>query len=410
MNDTHSSSTAGEKGGAPLLRAILGLAGAALLALLAVSIWRGAPTDWVVRLGKPKGVIAIIALCWITAAALGASTRPGGMKRLIQKLVLMGFGLGVSLVAGEWITRAWLKTRPCANGLNEFNQWAAGGELRLTGFTPLAAITQLSADRRLVYELRPNLNMDFGPHTLRTNSRGFRSDREPAPEATNAVRIVGIGDSGMFGWGVHQGQDYMSVLGERLKARGGRAYEVLNFAVPGYNTGQEVEMLRSRGLAWHPKIVIVGWCDNDFSAPFIVLKKKTYSDPRKLYFYSLLFYRTELLSEDVAKLGEIDQSLVDPVVLEYTDVSGVKKALLEVRELGNAHGFHVLVFGSMRKEAVGICRELGLDYFNTRERVDASKYPSDYAVHFMHPAGGGHRVLAEHLQAELQRLGWLDQE
>ena len=65
------------------------------------------------------------------------------------------------------------------------------------------------------------------------------------------MRIVGIGDSGMFGWNVEQGEDYLSVLRSNLTARAnGVSYEVLNLGVPGYNTQIEVESLRSKGLAY----------------------------------------------------------------------------------------------------------------------------------------------------------------
>ena len=167
-------------------------------------------------------------------------------------------------------------------------------------------------------------------------------------------------------------------------------------------------MLRDRGLAFHPRIVIVGWCDNDFGAPFLVMKKKDYSSRRRSYLYSLLFYRKELLAPEICKLDEIDRSLIDPAMLEYTDVAGVRKALVELRDLGHKHGFQVLVFGPMRREAVDICREAGISYFNVKERIDKRKYPSNYSIDFMHPAPGGHRVLAENLKAELKRLGWLD--
>lgn len=252
--------------------------------------------------------------------------------------------------------------------------------------------------------------MDFGHRSLRTNLQGMRAIREYDPGDNGVVRLVGIGDSGMFGWGVNQGEDYLSVLERNLNAAqpGGPRVDVLNFAVPGYNTGQEVEMLRQRALAFKPQVVIVGWCDNDFGPPFFVTTRRDYTGFKKSFLYSLLFYRKELLAPPaVCKPSEIDPKLIDPWLLEYTGVPGVRKALDELRELGKSGGFRVLVFGPMRAEAVTICHELGLDYFNTYERVDASKYPADYAVHFIHPSAGGHRVLAEHLQAELQRLGWL---
>ena len=379
-----------------------------LVALLLHSVFAGVPSAAIIRLGKPKMVVAAAAFFGLVSAFLAARRR-GAVGALMRKLGLLALSVAFSLAVAEFTVRAYLGGRASEGGFGQLQKMAAGGELHAQSFTPLLAISQLSLNKRLLYELRPGLDMVFGNRTLRTNRRGMRDSLEYDPAATGAVRIVGIGDSGMFGWGVDQDQDYLSVLESRLNEAGdGRRYEVLNLAVPGYNTGQEVEMLRDRGLAFRPRIVIVGWCDNDFSAPFLVLKKKDYSSRRKSYLYSLLFYRKELLDPEICKPDEIDRSLIDPALLEYTDVAGVRKALVELRDLGRRHGFHVLVFGSMRKEAVDICRDIGVNYFNIKERIDKRKYPSNYSIHFMHPAPGGHRVLAEHLQAELERLGWLD--
>jgi hypothetical protein len=379
-----------------------------LLALLVHSIIAGAPSAVVVRLGKPKVVVTAAAFLGLAGAFLTARRR-GAEGALLRKLVLLGFSLAVSLAAGEILVRAYLHEHESEGGFGQLQKMAAGGELHAQSFTPLLAISKLSANKRLLYELRPGLDREFGNRTLHINQHGMRDSLEYDPAGTGAVRIVGIGDSGMFGWGVDQDQDYLSVLESNLNAtNGGPRYEVLNLAVPGYNTGQEVEMLRARGLAFKPRIVIVGWCDNDFSAPFLVLKKKDYSSLRKSYLYSLMFYRKELLAAEVCKPDEIDRSMIDPALLEYTDVAGVRKAMLELRDLGRANGFQVLVFGSMRKEAVEICREAGFSYFNIRDRIDNRKYPSNYCISFMHPAPGGHRALASHLQAELKRLGWLD--
>lgn len=387
-----------------------GLAMWGLAALLIHSIWRGAPSDWVVHLGKPKIVVLLAAGCALFSAFY-AAWRRAAVRPLLPRLALLGFSLGLSLVAAEFVTRMYLHQYSKGTGVfGLLRQWSAGGELRAQSFTPLLAICQLSANKRLVYELRPEINMEFGHRSLRTNAHGMRASQDYDPDATGAVRIVGIGDSGMFGWGVNQNQDYLSVLEKRLQAATNRSsrYEVMNLAVPGYNSGQEVERLRSGGLRFHPRIVIVGWCDNDFGAPFLVEKKKDFSSRKKLYLYSLLFYRKELLAPEVYKANEVDRSLIDPALLAYTGVDGVRKAFGELKELARMNSFHVLVFGPMRREAVEICRELGIDYFNTKEKIDKRKYPSNYAVHFMHPGPGGHGVLAENLQAELVRLGWMD--
>jgi hypothetical protein len=48
------------------------------------------------------------------------------------------------------------------------------------------------------------------------------------------------------------------------EAHPGRQYQVLNMGVGGYQTLQEVELLRSRGLKYDPDYVLIGFCINDF--------------------------------------------------------------------------------------------------------------------------------------------------
>ena len=38
---------------------------------------------------------------------------------------------------------------------------------------------------------------------------------------------------------------------------------MLNFGVPGYNTVQEVALLRYKALKWKPRIIILGYILND---------------------------------------------------------------------------------------------------------------------------------------------------
>lgn len=379
-----------------------------LTALLVHSACRPDPSALIVRLGKPK-VVILAAVLLALAGGLVRAQRRGAIKLFVQRVLLLGLSLGLSLLPAEVAMRLFLRHRQGEGGLAQLEKWTAGGDLRAHSFTPLLAVSELSADHRLLYDLKPNLTMEFGHRSLHTNSRNMRESREYDPSDTNTLRIVGIGDSGMFGWGVNQDEDYLSVLESNLNATAlSPRYEVLNFGVPGYNTGQELEMLRTRALAYRPRVVILGWCDNDYDPPFLVTAKREFNDRKTSYLYRFVFYRRELLTAQVLKPSEIDRNLIDPTLLEYVGEPGVRQAMAELRDLSRRQNFRLLVFGNMNAIAVRICKDLGIDFFNTRERVDASRYPSDYAVHFMHPAAGGHRVLAEHLQAELQQRGWLN--
>ncbi len=391
------------------------LIGVYALCTLVLILVRGGEWDTLITVNNPKKRMAAAFL----AFAGGYLTRGGRVQKTarewageLARLALLSASLGLSFLAGELALRSVLRRNQGSSSLEKLAEKQAGKNIELRSFHPLAAIVQLSPNKRLVYELMPGLDMEFGNRTLKTNAGGLRDSFDYAKQKPPGVfRILGVGDSGMFGWNVHQGEDYLAVLEENLRQRAGARYEVLNLAVPGYNTFQELEMLRFRGLAYEPDLVIVGWCDNDFGPPFFLIEQSNFRRRDVSYLYHLAFNRKEfqrLIKPGVMKSSEIDRAFVDPQVAEYTDVSGVKKAFSEMQALAKEQGFHLLVFGPMNKHATAIFRELGLDHANTHELVPKGKYPPEYEVHFMHPRAGGHRALAEELERLLEQKGWLN--
>jgi hypothetical protein len=121
-----------------------------------------------------------------------------------------------------------------------------------------------------MFELKPNIpGLPFKGAPLTTNSLGFRGpEPEPGPGGPDTVTIVGLGDSIMFGYGVPDGKDYLSLLGVMLNHRyPAKKWRCINTAVPAYNTVQEVETLRVKGLAFEPDLVILGLVTNDLGMP-----------------------------------------------------------------------------------------------------------------------------------------------
>jgi hypothetical protein len=47
----------------------------------------------------------------------------------------------------------------------------------------------------------------------------------------------------------------------------GKKYEVINFAVPGYNTAIEVEVFKQECLRYDPDLVIMHFNTNDYDVP-----------------------------------------------------------------------------------------------------------------------------------------------
>lgn len=118
----------------------------------------------------------------------------------------------------------------------------------------------------LAYELAPGLDREINGIGVRTNSLGMRDGEPLAADTPGLIRIAVLGDSFTFGDKVNGDECFPAVLEELLDLElraGGRRCDVLNFGTAGYSTRDEVEVLRSKALAFEPDFVLVGYCLND---------------------------------------------------------------------------------------------------------------------------------------------------
>lgn len=111
----------------------------------------------------------------------------------------------------------------------------------------------------LDYELAPNVETVAQGVRVKTNSYGMRDDE---PLAQPARRIVVLGDSFAFGFGVPQEETFPILLEQEIN-KGQEVYDVLNLAVAGYAIQDEVKVLQYKGLQWDPEWVIIGYVLND---------------------------------------------------------------------------------------------------------------------------------------------------
>jgi len=107
--------------------------------------------------------------------------------------------------------------------------------------------------------------------TRTVNGVALWQDREPRATADDVARaaaggaftVVGLGDSIMYGVGQTKEQTYLETARRRLAERGAPAVEVLNLAVPGYNTLQEDAVHQELGDRLRPDVVILHYWSDD---------------------------------------------------------------------------------------------------------------------------------------------------
>jgi hypothetical protein len=117
----------------------------------------------------------------------------------------------------------------------------------------------MRSDPILRYRHAAHLDTTFEGVRVRTNERGLRG---PAVEekSRERYRVLSLGDSLAFGWGVEEEEIYARRL-ERLE--GAFPIEVINAGTGSYTSVQEANFLLTEGLALRPDLVIVLFVHND---------------------------------------------------------------------------------------------------------------------------------------------------
>jgi len=366
--------------------------------------------------GKPAGVMENPVLWCVGAlmlALLGCLLPPAPRttaSRYRVRIAALSIGLMVSLVGGELAVRWYMRKVQRANTLENLESYKTE-HLKPGQSIALADLIRVRPDDVLQYEMSPSLDVFWGPCHVSTNSAGIMGDTEYTLEkGDNTFRIAGLGDSGMAGLGVHCEDSYLSVLERNLNQLNPETtYEVLNFAVVGYNTRIEEEVLAQRASAYSPDLVVVGWCVNDTRPPnFLIRAPELCAD--QSYLWTLLSDREtfhRMLRTKLSGVWDRDVDALPPVFRESYGRKGVIRCFERIGERARRGGFDLLVFGPMDKWLCKALDELGIDYCNTRERIGEDDFPAEYRIHHTHPSTEGHRVLAKLLEWELRERGYI---
>jgi lysophospholipase L1-like esterase len=153
---------------------------------------------------------------------------PGRAGRILLRLVLVASMTAAALVAAEYLARFQFRRAQSSGRAGDFIARRGGGP------------------------------------TYRSNSLGFR-EREIPHKSPDRYRIVVIGDSFTWGQGVEERDRFSNLLEEFLGPR----YEVFNFARPGNNMPEHLEVLE-QVLNVAPDFVLLQLYINDFETPSMV--------------------------------------------------------------------------------------------------------------------------------------------
>ena len=298
----------------------------------------------------------------------------------------------------------------------------------------LGHLIQPSKQADIIYQLLPDLDVgNYFGGSVQSNSHGMRGPACSTAKPANTFRILGLGDSVMFGNGVNNGENFIRVLEDELNERrpeDGPRYEAINMAMGGYNTTMEVAHFLHHGLAFDPDLVVIDFVGNDFQLPnflggrsdFWVVDRSFFIEwvERRLGTREYRGFRPLVGSPRRLDPFLSDIERVQPKYRHMVGHAAYRVAMHKLRDLAEEHGFAVVVtsHGPAHKFVAETAEECGfplvighgvLASYLQEHGIDRYKGSVlTLSASDPHPSALGHRLLGQHYAARFLELGLLD--
>ncbi len=265
------------------------------------------------------------------------------------------------------------------------------------------------------------------------NSAGWRDVEHELEKPPGTLRVLGLGDSYLYGRGVRYEDVILTRLGRLLDAAlpDSLRVETVNTGMPATNTVDQRDLLRDRGWAYEPDLVILFFVPND-------VEESLFEDrPRIDFFrnYTAIYQRPDALSRVSRLWGWGRQRFhatytarryvrrsIEAFGPDHPGWRSAREALADIQGQARARQVPFLVvifpflheldgdypFQIVHDTVREYCESVGIDVLDLRDSYRAFRGPELW-VHEsdQHPNEMGHgiaaRVTAQHV---LERLGW----
>lgn len=130
---------------------------------------------------------------------------------------------------------------------------------------PLPSRDVMQWDSSALWTTKPSVRFEYPASIIQGRSEGFTVTHSAAgsrgpeigPKAKDEFRIVMLGDSYTYGWGVNDDQHVGAQLQRLVETCQSRPVVVINLGVAGYSPWQEFERLKQWGMPLKPDLVVL---------------------------------------------------------------------------------------------------------------------------------------------------------
>jgi lysophospholipase L1-like esterase len=316
-------------------------------------------------------------------------------KRLAFAAILAPLTLLLLAATGEAILRVFA---PAPDRVRYEDKLAESARTEVTDVskTRVFGMIQPASYPGGVYELKPNHHWSYQGVPIATNRFGCRAPEIADRPAPGVTRLLVLGDSVTFGWGVRAEETYAG----RLQAALGASVEVVNCAEPGYNLPQEAERFAYLLPRLHPDLLLLGYTLNDHLPALFQPQRPSVLERSALFllFRDLWSARRQQVSPDEEqrarlvggfdRLTSLARSARVPVLM-YIYPQPLGEAMVALpRGLGTERGIEYIdLYQALARGFGGRIHALSEVYLT----------PTD-----PHPNALGHALMAESLQPQIE--------
>lgn len=237
-------------------------------------------------------------------------------RRRMFRLIALALGIFAGLLGSELVIRITLALTIRGSLADLSPKIPTNPHKEVT----LAQLMRTDTNPRIAYRFKEGARGTYLGKPVAIDSLGLRDDEVENPKPPATIRILGLGDSTMWGWMVNREETYIELVEDELnwmlagkapafaKASAGWRVEAINTGVPGYMAVQEEATLELLAPKVEPDAVVIQYDLNDAEVPSFMLTEGVVLAPnfifgRHIYLSWLpTLLRGRKATEDILKL------------------------------------------------------------------------------------------------------------
>jgi len=277
---------------------------------------------------------------------------------------------------------------------------------------------------KVIYSTNSKLFVEIDPTGPLVNALGMRGPLRTIKKPKGVFRIVVLGDSVAYGYGVKDEETFSRLLEVSLNAQG-KNVEVINLAVCGYGLEAYTEVYRLKARQFNPDLVLLAYVLNDLAPTNAVVGSianqiKRNAKLRRIgkfsQFAAWLADNYEKAIESYENTKSFNEKYFNPeyrnvldgnlkILHDETSSDSVPLVVFVFPYLHDMKNYPLLAVHAVIKEALlktGISFHDLLEDFRSYDVLSFRIDPHDIT----HPNVEGHRVAAEAMEAYLKQANF----